>query len=74
MALVSRKALMTLDLVRVALFACCELPWLPATAGEFHERLMTAKSLITKPIKAADVLDTSFNKAVLSGTQEAAAR
>ena len=30
--------------------------------------------LITKPIKAADVLDPSFNKAVLSGAQEAAAR
>ena len=43
-------------------------------AGEFHQRLMTARSLITKAIKAADVLDTSVNKAVPSGTQEAAAR
>ena len=44
MALVSRKALMTLDLVRVALFACCALLGLPVTAGEFQQRLMTAKS------------------------------
>jgi hypothetical protein len=74
MTLVSHKASMTLDLVRVALFACCGPLWPPATGGEFHQRLMTAKSLITKPIKAVDVLDASFNKAALSGTQEAAAR
>ena len=36
--------------------------------------LYVRNGLITKPIKAADVLDPSFNKAVLSGTQEAAAR
>ena len=36
--------------------------------------LYLRNGLITKPIKAADVLDPSFNKAVLSGAQEAAAR
>ena len=36
--------------------------------------LYLRNGLITKPIKAADVLDASFNKAVLSGAQEAAAR
>jgi sulfonate transport system substrate-binding protein len=36
--------------------------------------LYLRNGLITKPIKATDVLDPSFNKAVLSGAQEATAR
>jgi sulfonate transport system substrate-binding protein len=36
--------------------------------------LYLRNGLITKSIKAADILDPSFNKAVLSGAQEAAAR
>jgi sulfonate transport system substrate-binding protein len=36
--------------------------------------LYVRNGLIPKPLKAADVLDPSFNAAVLSGTQEAAAR
>jgi sulfonate transport system substrate-binding protein len=36
--------------------------------------LYVRNGLIPKPINAADVLDTSFNKAVLSGAQEAAVR
>jgi sulfonate transport system substrate-binding protein len=36
--------------------------------------LYLRNGLINKPINAADVLDPSFNRAVLSGAQEAAAR
>jgi len=36
--------------------------------------LYVRNGLIPKPLKAADVLDPSFNAAVLSGTQEAAAQ
>jgi sulfonate transport system substrate-binding protein len=36
--------------------------------------LYLRNGLIQKPLKAADILDPSFNAAVLSGTQEAAAK